>query len=215
MRPRTEVMSFRPPVTLADLEGRIPRSGYVLVTEENSDEVVSAIPLTQLPEIPDERLERYSEEVVYVPWLATAATAFDAMRRRDRRVAVVVNEYGETVGVLTFDDVLDTIFSDSASRSSRLMNRLPIRRMRAGVWQVTGMTSLRRLKRYFHLDRAVGKSVTIAGVMQEALQRVPEIGDECHWAGFRLKVIDAPQRGQLLIEMKRTAGSRPAAEARG
>ena len=42
MRPRTQFLAFRPPVSLADLEGQMPRSGYLLVTEPESDEVASA-----------------------------------------------------------------------------------------------------------------------------------------------------------------------------
>ena len=45
MRPRTQYQSFRPPVNLVDLGSQLTRSGYLLVTETDSDEIVSAIAL--------------------------------------------------------------------------------------------------------------------------------------------------------------------------
>lgn len=201
MRPRIQFLSFRPPVSLGDLKGRMPRSGYLLVTEPDSDEVAAAIPLRSLSNIPGEHLEYHAEAVVYVPWCTTVAEALEVMQREDRQVAAVVNEFGETVGILTFDDVLDTIFSRSPSRSQRLLERVPIRQVAPGTWQVTGMTSLWRLVRHFNVQRPASKSVTVAGVVQEMLERLPQAGDQCRWGPFRLEVLEVPERGQLLVEL--------------
>ena len=119
MRPRTQFLTFRPPVSLAALNGRMTPSGYMLITEPDSEEVESAIHLKELFDVPRERLEHYAEPVIYVPWCATVADALQEMQRRNRQVAAVVNEYGETIGILTFEDVLDTVFSYSPSRSRR------------------------------------------------------------------------------------------------
>jgi len=211
MRPRTQFLAFRPPVALADLEGQLPPSGYLLVTEPDSDEVAQAIALRHLWNVPTEHLEEYAEQVVYVPWCTTVAEALETMQRGNQQVAAVINEFGETIGILTFDDVLETIFSPTASRSQRLLQRVPIRQVAPGVWHVTGMTSLWRLVRHFHVERPESKSVTVAGIVQEALERLPSQGDECQWGPFHLKVIDVPQRGQLLVELTRTDAGRESA----
>ena len=208
MRPRNQVAVFRPPVALQHLGGQPPRSGYILVSEEENDEIAAAIPLTSLPDVPQEHLEHYSEAVSYVPWCASAGDALDDMTRNNRRVTVVVNEFGETIGVLTFDDILDTIFREGASRSARLMNRESIRQVGENVWRVTGMTSLRRLTRYFDLRREPEKNVTVAGVLQEMLQRVPQQDDRCRWRGIEMTVIDIPERGQLLVELRKSPEQR-------
>ena len=46
--------------------------------------------------------------------------------------------------------------------------------------------------------------VTIAGVIQETLGRLARAGDQCDWGPFRLKVLEAPERGHLLVEMALT-----------
>ena len=123
-------------------------------------------------------------------------------------MAAVVNEFGETIGILTFDDILDTLFSGAPSRSERLLRRAPIRAVSPGVWHVTGMTSVRRLARYFQIDRPAARSVTVSGVIQEVLQRLPEPGDECSWGPFYFKVLDVPLRGQLLVELTMPGGEK-------
>jgi CBS domain containing-hemolysin-like protein len=201
MRPRVQLRTFRPPVALADLRGSFPASGYLLVVEPENEEVVGAIALRNLSVVPEEDLQRYAEPVVYVPWCMTAAAALETLRRHNRRVAAVVNELGETIGILPVDDILDTIFSDAPSRSQRLLRRQPIRQVRPGAWQVTGMTSLRRLVRHFQVPMPPSKSVTVSGAVQEALERLSQPGDECRWGPFQIRVLEVPERGQLLVEL--------------
>ncbi len=135
MRPRDSCRTFRPPVVLADLKGQMPSSGYLLVTEPDSEEIAKAIPLKSLSRVPSEHLEDHAEAVVYVPWCTTVADALEVMFRGpwrggcDQRVR-------ETIGILTEDDVLDTIFSKASSRVERILSRQPLRRSvrTGGTW---------------------------------------------------------------------------------
>jgi CBS domain containing-hemolysin-like protein len=202
MRPRTQFLTFRPPVSLADLNGQMTPSGYMLITEPDSEEVESAIHLKELFDVPRVRLEHYAEPVFYVPWCATVADALQEMQRRNRQVAAVVNEYGETCGILTFEDILDTVFNYSPSRSRMLLDQKPIHDLGPDMWLVAGVTPLRRLSRYLNLALPVSKNVTVGGVIQERLGKLVEEDDVCDWGPFRMKVLEAPQRGHMLIELK-------------
>lgn len=201
MRPRSQLTTFRPPVALADLQGRVTPSGYLLLTEPDGDEVAQAVPLFELCGVPPTDLQRHAADVVYVPWCVTVAEALERMQRLGRRVAAVVNEYGGTIGVLTFDDVLDTIFGPAPSRSQRLLHRAPIRQVRPGAWEVTGITSLRRLARHFKVERPPARTTTVAGVVQEVLERFPQQGDECRWGPFCFRVVHLTGQGQMTVEL--------------
>jgi CBS domain containing-hemolysin-like protein len=210
MRPRTQFHTYHPPVTLADLKARPPTGGYLLVTERDSEEVAAAIALDDIWRMPDGPLDLMAEPVIYVPWSTRAADVLELIRRRKREVAAVVNELGETIGILTFDDILDVLFSGAPSRSERLLRREPIRQVAEGVWHVTGMTSVRRLARYFQVELPATYFVTVAGVVQEVLERLPERGDEFNWGPFHFKVLHVPLRGQLLIELTMPKTPEPA-----
>ena len=203
MRPRSQFLSFRAPVSLSDLEGRMPPSGYVLLTEPDSDEVAAAIALARLSIVPRERLDRYAKPVEYVPWSATVGWALEVMKTEDTQVVAVVNEYGETTGILTFDDVLDLLFSERASRSERILNTASVRQLGPELWQTTGITSVRRLARELDTDLPSTRAETIGGVVQEVLQRRPQAGDMCRWGPFELRVIEIPDHGQAVVEVER------------
>jgi len=203
MRPRTQFMAFRPPVSLADLRGEMTPSGYLFVTEEDSEEVAGAINLMRLVQVTDEHLEQHAQSVVCVPWCATMADALQRMQSQQREVAAVVNEFGETIGILTFTDILDVIFHENPSRSDRLLDRDPIEQVDSQEWRINGMTSLRRLRRYFGISLPASKSVTVHGIIQEILQRLARVDDEVDWGPFHFRVVEIPRRGELEIEMTR------------
>ena len=138
--------------------------GYLLVTEPDGEEVEASIHLKELFAVPQEHLEFQATPVIYVPWCATVADALQQMQQRNRQVTAVVNEYGNTIGILTFEDILDTIFTYSPSRSKRLLDRKPIHDLDKGLWLVAGVTSLRRLARYLNKTLPNSKSVTIAAI---------------------------------------------------
>ncbi len=70
------------------------------------------------------------------------------------------------------------------------------------MWLVAGVTPLRRLSRYLDLPLPASKNVTVGGVIQERLGKLAEEDDVCDWGPFRMKVLEAPQRGHMLIELK-------------
>ena len=203
MRPRNYFVAFPAGVTLADLGGKLTASGYLLITERRSDDIASAINLRDLGDTRGGRLEHFAEPVLHVPWCATAADVFHEMRVHNREVAAVVNEFGETIGILTHDDILDTIFTSTSSRSARLLHRRAIQEIEPGRWQVTGMTSLSRLERQLALELPPTKNLTMQGVIQESLQRIPVTGDEGTWGPLRFRVLESSDRGTLLVEIMR------------
>lgn len=202
MRPRTQFVSFRPPVNLADLDGVVPASGYLLITEEDSGEIEKAIRLDNQYQLQGENLERAAEPVLYLPWCATVADALEKMSHRDREVTVVVNEFGDTIGILTIEDILETVFVYSPSRSERLFDMPPLEKVSEDTWRVVGIMSLRQLARRLDVSIPQTYSVTVGGVIQESVQRLAELGDQCEWGPFHLTVVEAPQRGAMLVEVR-------------
>ena len=205
MRPRTQFLTFQPPVMLADLEGQIPPSGYVLITEPDSEEVDASLHLKELADVPSENLEQFAEPVVLLPWCATVADALQEFQQQQRQVAAIVNERGETIGILTLEDLLDTIFTYHPTGNRIMLNGKSIQEPEPGVWQVAGMTSLRSLVRELDLELPPSKAVTIGGVVQEQLGRLAVRGDVCQWGPYQVEVLDAAERGHLLIQLRRGA----------
>ncbi len=200
IRPRGQFQAYQPPVSRQDLQS-LPASGYLLVTEPNGREIEKAIRLDNLYELPAENIERFAESVLYLPWCATVASALEKMSHRNREVTVVVNEYGETIGILTIEDILETVFVYSPSRTKRLLDMPPLVEISDKKWQVAGIMSLRQLSKRLEIEIPKTSSVTVGGVIQESLQRLAEKDDQCDWGPFKFLVVEAAQRGTMLVEV--------------
>jgi len=206
MRPRSWLKTFRPPVTfeqiLCELDGTLPRSGYCLLTEPDSDEIVSALCLTRLTaENMATAWQEQFEDVIYVPWSTSVAEVFDRLQQTHRKVAVVVNEFGETIGVITIDDIIATLFSREQGRSRGLLNRRELQKLGDNRWRLTGLTSLRTLERKFNVSFRKYSSLTVGGLLREKLERLPRVGDRCQVEMMQFRVVHVEAEHALAIEL--------------
>ena len=207
MRPRTHLQLFKPPVTLESLKGQMPPGGYLLITEPDTDEIASAIQLdrftgtipspTPNPHFPSP----ISHSVIYVPWRMKASHVLETLQKENNEVAAVVNEYGETIGILTFDDLVYSIFAMIPSRSQLLFNKRPIRHNDNGQWIVSTLTTLRRIERHFHIKLPEHEPSTVGGMLEEVLERFPEEGDHCIWGPFQWRVLTKNDDGIFDVEI--------------
>ena len=201
MRPRSQLNMYRPPLHWQNLVSELPADGYVFVTEQGNDEIVAALDLNRMTDFSGERLDYYAASVDYVPWCAKVADVFQIMETRELETVAVVNERGETIGALIRKDILDVVFTQRTSRSERLLNRLPIRSLGDGAWQVTGMSNLRILGDHFELPLPNTGSVTVAGVVQECLQRLPVVGDRLEWGPFEMEVTECLEHQPIVVRL--------------
>ena len=203
MRPRTHFQIYRPPVKISDLDGKIPPSGYLLVTETDSEEIEKAFRLDSVTKLNPDSIDAQAVPVMYLPWTATVADALEGMSREQCQVSTVVNEFGETIGIVTLEDILETVFTSEPSRSKRLLNLNPIHRISEGRWAISGMLGLKQLARHFNIiSLPESRNVTVKGVIQEQMQRLVEPGDTCVWGPFEFRVIEAPQVDNVLVELR-------------
>lgn len=208
MRPRNQLDLYTAPVSLAQLQEKSPTTDYILIVEPTTETITEAITLISKSYLPKEHLNQYAKPVLYLPWCATVAEAWQQARKEKIEVIVVVNEFGESIGILPQHDILHMLFSSTPSRSQRLQKQLSIKKINVNTWQATGMTSIRRVERYFGMTFSKGKSNTLAGILQEKLGRIPEVGDHCRWGGFEISVIEISDNGQMLVHLKRSKWNR-------
>ncbi len=201
MRPRGTYFTASPPISREDLHGRLPPDGYVLVVESGTDNITGAIPLGGYTHIPLEHLEYTAEKVIHVPWCAQLSFVLSELRARLRSVASVVNEYGETIGIVTYEDIIDSVIEIDPSRTRRVLQRDPVIKLADGQYSVEGMTTIRYLSRAMGIefDPPEGGLTTVAGLLHEELEKIPSVGDVCTWQGYRLEVTQTTGRGRLKV----------------
>ncbi len=200
--PRSHLKLDRAPISLNSFSDGLPDNGYVLIAEPESEEIISYIGIRSLRPSQMDDLSAATEPVVFIPWSATVADAFESLQAADRNVAAIVNEYGETIGVLTIDLILEGILKLHAGRPNDVGGDAHFEVIEPGVWRVSGMMSVRRLAEHLGATAPESRNVTVAGLMQEENERLPRINDICRWDRFSLQVVEATGRGMVRIEIR-------------
>lgn len=205
MRPRGSYPAFPAPIHMDLLRSSPPTIPYIMVMKEGSDDIESAIPLASFSLLPEKHLEEAGEPVVHVPWCANLANVLALLRQKFRSIASVVNEYGETIGIVTYEDVIETILEEQPSRAKRVLQREPVLEVVSGRYHVDGITTLRYLSQRLDLDFEIDADnvTTVTGLIFEQLERLPQIGDVCEWRDFQLRVIESNRRGRVRVMMER------------
>jgi CBS domain containing-hemolysin-like protein len=201
MRPRGTYVAKAPPVHLADLQGSVPPGDYLLILAEDGEDIEAAVPLADFVAVPEMHLESAAEPVVHVPWCANLADTLTLMREQFAGVAAVVNEYGEMIGIVTFEDIIETMLVPEASRTRRVLQREPILEIAPGRFHVEGLTTLRHLCKRLGIEHEPDEDsrVTVSGMLNEQLEHLPAVGDECRWREYRFRVLDVSRHGQVRV----------------
>ncbi|QDT69659.1 hypothetical protein MalM25_25980 [Planctomycetes bacterium MalM25] len=207
MRPRNRCLVLRPPVSLDDLVGQTRGVGeYVLVTEPETDEIAGAVPISRLAMLPPDRLDRRAEPLTIVPWCASAADALNRLRDEGRRVAVVINELGETIGIVPLERLLDSVLRDATHIDPHDAYAARLVPLGERAWEASGATPLRRVTKLLkpwatthggaHAGKALAatlteaRSLTVGGLLQEVLERSACLGDRVEAGGLVWIVTD-------------------------
>lgn len=200
MRPRGTYPVFRSPVTVQNLAVFDEDFPYLILADGESETLTGAIPLAELSRRPDGDLEKLAEKLDYVPWCGKVSEVLSILRTNIHSVAAVVNEYGECIGIITEDDIVDTLLNPESSRGRRILDRDPVHALDHGRYLADGLTTLRYLAQRIGVDFEVRDDglLTIAGLMHDRLERFPEVGDECLWEGYLLRVTFAGEPGDAL-----------------
>ncbi|MCK6470922.1 MAG: hemolysin family protein, partial [Planctomycetes bacterium] len=136
-------------------------------------------------------LRRFLLEPLYVPNTVPALRLLETFKTARKHVALVVDEFGVVRGLVTVNDVLESLVGELPET---LGTAESIVRREDGSWLVDGMVPLDRLKSHFSLGilpgEGKGEYQTLSGFVMTQLNRVPRTGDRFEWGGHQFEVID-------------------------
>ena len=184
MVPRTDVVFLDASVTLSralrQVKGQM-HSRYP-VTDGSSDEVLGYVEMRDLvaPPISDRTVTigQLANEIERIPSSKRLIAALAEMRREGLRIALVVDEYGGTAGIVTLEDLVEGLVGELHPGSARV----------PAASTVDGRVNLASLTERTGLRLADGPYETVAGYLMAALGTIPRVGDEVQIDGWRLTV---------------------------
>ncbi len=200
MTPRPDVVWINledPPIKIVETIAESGHSRFP-VARGDVDEIIGIVQtkdlLTRFAGSGALEIEKAMRKPLYVPETLSVARLFDSFSGTEVRMAVVVDEHGGFVGVVTAADMLGAIAGAAAfSPADRLT---PAVRREDGSWVVDGMTPIEDFERLLGVegfDDAAHYS-TVAGLLMHRLQRIPAEGDSVVDKNLRFEVVDMDRR---------------------
>lgn len=159
-------------------------------------------------------LRQVMREVAVVPETKLAVELLQDFQERRRQIAIVVDEFGSTVGLVTAEDALEQIVGELEDEFDLASRTAPF--SSTGVMSLDGSTSLRDLRTQLHWEfpREAGVE-TLAGFMLAQFGHIPETGESLQFEGRRYIVVEmAKQRiSRVRVEDLTVATETPAANS--
>ena len=209
MVPRVDMEAVEDVDTCAEVLAVMRRTGFsrVPVYHEDIDRVVGIAHIKDLitpileEDAADKRVSRYMRKAVFVPETKDIIPLLSEMQSTREQMAIVVDEYGGTAGVITIEDIVEEIvgeIEDEFDPDNKYLNQVSERE-----WLVDGR---------FSIDDAIelgwpiednAEYETIAGFVLELADKLPHAGDTFEKEGYRFTV--QSMRGRRLSMLRVTA----------
>ena len=221
----TTIMTHRNEIYLLDLDApeetirqRIADSPYtrVVVCRGGLDNIAGILRITDL--LADVvtgkplKIEKLLRRPLYVPESVSITNLLENYRRANRQAALIVDEYGELLGMVTLADVMIAIVGEIPTSDLDAEQEIVQRKDRS--WLVDGSVTIERMKSELGIAEALPgekkKSFnTLGGFVMYVLDRVPQETDTFEAAGFSFEVVDMDRNHVDKVLVRRLDNQEP------
>lgn len=212
MRPRTDMVAIDEEVELDELVRTLRRERYSRypVYRETPDDIIGVLLAKDYWLHEDQAhfsLREHLREPLFVPATRAAERVLEDLRRTRAHLAVVLDEYGGTAGIVTMEDLIEEVVGDIAdeydpySRDALLFE---------GVLELAGSMSLVDVRSDHKLPIPDGDWTTLGGYVFAMLGRLPHVGDRVTYPIGELEVVAMDGRRVAALRVHRRADAPPA-----
>jgi putative hemolysin len=211
--PRTEVVFLdaeTPVSAAAAIAASVPHS-RLPVYSESYDDVIGFVHVRDLfgPGVVnrDVPVSQIARPVKFLPISKTVLSALSEMRRERAHLAIVVDDYGGTAGIVTLEDLVEELIGDI--RDEYDLEQDQATKLPAGEVEVDGLLNLDEFTEQTGIELPEGPYETVAGYVLAALGDLPSEGDSVQVAGRTITVTELD--GRRIARLRVTATAPPPA----
>jgi CBS domain containing-hemolysin-like protein len=192
MRPRTEMVAIPEDIERDELVATLRREGYSRypVYRDTHDDIVGVFLAKDFWLDEDQahfELREHLREPMFVPATRAAERVLEDLRRKRAQMAVVLDEYGGTAGIVTMEDLVEEVVGDIADEYDPYSSREAL--LSDGVLELAGSISLVDVRSDYKLPIPEGDWTTLGGYAFAVLGRLPRVGDRASFPGGELEVV--------------------------
>lgn len=211
-----EIMIPRTDIICAEIEDRIEDVAELIIAhghtripiyKDNKDNIVGIVHAKDLLQFvlhptssPQNRLEEILREPLFIPETKNVMEMLLEFQSRKNHLAIALDEYGGTSGMLTFEDVLEEIVGDIEDEYDAPQPD-DIQIQGDGGYLISGRTELAELRENLVVNLESDQVDTIGGYLSQLAGRVPRKGDVFDMQGYRFRIKDADQKKVRWIDV--------------
>jgi putative hemolysin len=218
MTPRIDMVCSPVGASLDEVAERFVESGHsrIPLYEASIDHIVGVLhirdvlralraqeppPRETRPTPESQSLRTLANPPLFVPETKPLAELLKEFQSRFQELAIVVDEYGGTAGLVTVEDLIEEIVGEIADEHDPLASE--IEPVADGVWRLDGRTHIETLDELFGVEIEEPEYETVAGLIFSALGHVPHVGETVEQQGLRFTVEGVADRRIQSVRVER------------
>lgn len=203
MAPLVRVAAIPDTLTVAQAleEFRTTRFSRLPVYHRRIDNIIGVLHAFDLlgEDAPERSIRSYMRPVTYVPELKKIDRLLSEMQRRGIHLAVVVDEYGGAVGIVTIEDLLEEIVGEITDEFDHEVT--PYKKLGEGHYLINARTEVKALNEALHLELPPGDYETLGGFLIAQLGDLPRAGERLQYRNLQFIVRQAEARAVREVEL--------------
>lgn len=206
MIPRNEIVAAKSDTSYDELSKLFTSSGRskILVYREDIDDIIGYIHVSELFD-PSSDWHEHIKPVLYAPEALLANKMMRRLLNEKRSMAIVVDEFGGTAGLVTLEDLVEEIFGDIQDEHDKAAPTA--RDLGGGIYEFSGRCEIADLNDTYHLDIPEDDDYqTLAGYILHNLGAIPEKGETITLGNLSIEVL---RKSAARIELLRVTRMHP------
>lgn len=207
MVPRNKIEAIELNSPIEKIRSEIITSNHTRlpVFKGNPDEIVGVMHLRKLLNVSEdnritiESIEQILREPYYIPKDTNLLTQLQNFQERNERIAYIVDEYGDLMGLITIEDIIEEIVGEFTTQSPLFTSSA--KQMKDGSLVLDGALTLRDLNRDFQLEFPVDGAKTLNGLILDHLQQIPEAGISIQISHYYLEILQTKDKSVKSVKL--------------
>jgi len=157
------------------------------------------------PDLPNRSISEYVSDTLYLSPKQTIDRALPKLQARDDHMAVVVDEFGSAIGILTMEDVFEEVVGEIDVGYDfdeyQPKRRSYIEHESETVHLMSGRMPISEVNDILYAKLPTEEAHTIGGLIVSRLRHIPLVGDSIEEQGYKLTVLEADARSVVKVKM--------------
>ncbi|MEN6622653.1 MAG: transporter associated domain-containing protein, partial [Smithella sp.] len=139
----------------------------------------------------------------YIPETKSVHLLFQELKENKKHIAIVIDEYGGTSGLLTLEDLLEEIVGEIRHEYDAVSETEGIIPLNDGSYMVDGRTEIEKIEEYFNIVLKKGRYETLSGLILNFIKRIPLTGEKFEIYGLEMQIEYADERSIKKVKIKK------------